>query len=306
MIESDVAIVGAGPAGLVTALQLRRYRIPAVIFEERDPGGLLLNANLVENYPGFPQGIPGIELARLFIEQAHNAGVGLTYERVLAVKFEGGVFNIRTEHESYQARVLVIAAGTQPKPFPEQMLAGVDMTRVNYEFFPLRHIEACRIAIIGAGDAAFDYALSFASRGNQVIILHRSEELRCLPLLWERASANERISCRSSTWIEKICSTNGSELRLDCETNAGKTSLVVNYLVGALGRTPRMELLSSLPDADGLQAEGRLHIVGDIHHGIYRQTAIAVGDGLRAAMKIYERLKGDSSVAALPQNNKTI
>jgi len=68
-------------------------------------------------------------------------------------------------------------------------------------------------------------------------------------------------------------------------------SLEVDYLVGALGRTPRMELLSCLPEAEKLEAEGCLHIVGDNHNGIYRQTAIAVGDGLRAAMKIYQHLQ---------------
>jgi len=80
-------------------------------------------------------------------------------------------------------------------------------------------------------------------------------------------------------------------LRLDCIAVMGRMSLEVDYLVGALGRTPRMELLSCLPEAEKLEAEGCLHIVGDNHNGIYRQTAIAVGDGLRAAMKIYQHLQ---------------
>jgi thioredoxin reductase len=101
----------------------------------------------------------------------------------------------------------------------------------------------------------------------------------------------ESVAYVENTKIVKITSLSDGGLRLDCTQQTGRIALEADYLIGALGRTPRDELLSGLPEAENLQAAGRLHVIGDVHNGIYRQTAIAVGDGLRTAMKIYQYLE---------------
>lgn len=288
-IVYDTAIIGAGPAGLTTALQLKRYGIPALLFEASKVGGLLHNANLVENYPGFPGGIPGVELVHRFTEQIIRVGVEVTLGEVTRLDHDGAVFNLQTQRNSYQARIAVLAAGTKPVTFPRAMIPEDAQERVFYEVFPLRELQEARVAIVGAGDAAFDYALNLAKR-NDVLILNRGDTIKCLPLLWERSLGSERITYHPSSKVVRVSSLPSGGLKLYTEGQHGGSTVEIDYLIGALGRMPRLDLLSGLVEMKNLQAEGKLHIIGDIQRGIYRQTAIAVGDGMLAAMKIYQYL----------------
>jgi len=293
MSDAQVAIIGAGPAGLMTALQLKRYAVPALLLEGERPGGLLHNANLVENYPGFPGGIPGADLVDLFVQQAALAGVEAIPETALRLEHGDQGFLVQTGQGQYRVPVVVLATGTRPVTFPEAFLPSAVRERVFYEVHPLRGLAGMRVAIIGAGDAAFDYALNLA-RCNQVVILNRGMQVKCLPLLWNRAQATPAITYQPATRVVKLGEMSDERLRLECETPQGGKPLEVDYLIGALGRLPRVELLSGLPDAQDLQSRGALHRVGDVQRGMYRQTAIAVGDGLLAAMKIYHYVSKES------------
>ncbi|MBU1708243.1 FAD-dependent oxidoreductase, partial [bacterium] len=110
----NVVVIGAGPAGIATAIQLRRHGIEPVLFEQNSVGGLLRNANLVENYPGFPEGIAGPALVALFQQQLENAGVVVHNEKVLELEFREEAFFINTEHRTAQFPIAVIASGTIP------------------------------------------------------------------------------------------------------------------------------------------------------------------------------------------------
>ena len=105
-----VIIIGAGPAGLATALQLKRYGITARLLERDAIGGLLRNANLVENYPGFPKGISGLALVRLFEKQASVAAVDVTHEAVTELAYESDCFQVKTAAHSYHSPIVVIAS----------------------------------------------------------------------------------------------------------------------------------------------------------------------------------------------------
>ena len=293
MSETLAAIIGAGPAGLATAIQLRRYRLPFLLLECAQLGGLLHNADLVENYPGFPGGMRGVDLVRLFEAQAAQTGVRVTHAQALALQHDGRLFHVRTAQASYTARYLVLATGTQPLEFPTELIPDAARGRVFYEVRRLGDVHDCRVAIVGAGDAAFDYALNLARR-NQVQILNRGEQLRCLPLLWERASANPQISYYSNRAIARVESAPDGGLRLECHPSGGNSALEIiqaDYLVGALGRRPRLELLQGIKDYPVLESQGLLHVIGDARRGVFRQTAIAVGDGVLAAMKIYHSIQ---------------
>ena len=114
MKVEPVMIIGAGPAGLTTAIQLKRYGIHPLLFEGEKVGGLLRNANLVENYPGFPKGVSGNKLVHLFTRQAENLHIDVTHEQVLELAYDQDLFQARTAQNVYLSRVAVIATGTKP------------------------------------------------------------------------------------------------------------------------------------------------------------------------------------------------
>jgi len=292
MRREEVVIIGAGPAGLSTALQLKRHGITALLFERDCIGGLLRNANLVENYPGFPGGVPGTVLVRLFEEQAQAACVEVTLDEVIDLTYTEGTFRITTPARAYDARIVVVASGTRPGTFPDDWAPAHLRDRILYEVYPLLHETDKRIVIVGAGDAAFDYALNL-SRRNDVLILNRGDQTHCLPLLRERVAASPRIRYCDNMAVVRVESSSENGLSLECTGPAGPVRFEADYVVGAIGREPQLAFMSDrlLAAARDLESQGMLYFVGDVKNGRFRQTAIAVGEGILTAMKIHARLQ---------------
>ena len=292
MSADNVTIIGAGPAGLMAALQLIRFGIRPRVFEAHRTGGLLWNANRVENYLGFPGGISGPDLIARFETQALQAGVVVAYEQVLKLDHDGEIFHLATTKAAYRSKIVVIASGTQPVVFPPDLLPPEVQDRVAYEVAPLRGVVDCDIAIVGAGDAAFDYAYTL-EKANRVWILNRSRTVKCLPVLWQRLPQAAGVTYWQETGVVSISLDPAGGLALECNKQEEIIILQVDYLIGALGRTPRVDFIAPalLGKIDALEQQGLLYRIGDVIHGRYRQTAIAAGDGLLAAMKIAHGLE---------------
>ena len=288
----EVIIIGAGPSGLAAALQLKRYGVYPLIFERDQIGGLLHNANLVENYPGFPGGISGPELVRIFKDHVWINSLRIKPENVEELTHHNGVFQVVTSDQSFQARIVVIATGTKPRIFTDFEIPEDTRDLIFYEVYPVMDRKEQHIAIVGAGDAAFDYALNLGKR-NEVLVLNRGEKISCLPLLWQRAKEIPSITYLPNTSISSLVSKSGQGLLLECRTPDGSKSIQVDVLIGAIGRDAQLDFISGQFSKKAIQlvSHGDLYYVGDVANGLYRQTAIAVGDGILAAMKIYRRLK---------------
>jgi thioredoxin reductase (NADPH) len=305
---TDIAIIGAGPGGIACAVQLARYGIIPLLFEKDIPGGLLKNANLVENYLGFPGGIPGISLTDKLAKQLELSGVPLIREKVVHVSYKKGKYKIETNRNKYSCPILVIASGTSPLQLDnrqstidnqqstiDNQQSTIDNrkstidNRIFYEVYPLRDLRDAAIAIIGAGDAAFDYALQLSSY-NKVSIYNRSDRVKCLPVLFQRAMNHPHISYLENHTLKEIVHDPALNcLKISFLFNEKLAFLMADYIIFAIGRRPELSYadpgLISL--FEQLQQESKLYLVGDVKNDMLRQASIAAGDGIRAAMQIY-------------------
>jgi len=290
----EVAVIGAGPAGLAAAMQLTRQGMDCLVFESDVPGGLLHNANLVENYPGFPGGIPGPQLAALFLEQAEQLGVRIHRRQVRNLTWQDQAFLLTMDKGVQQAEKTVVATGTRAVPFQDVSVSSQAAERIFTEVVDISGEEGKRILIIGAGDAAFDYALNL-SRKNQVEILNRSGRISALGLLQQRVKFSSSISYHPDTIVKQIAADGSGKLLVSVHKPTGDEVMSADYLLTAVGRVPADKCLDPTlldPTAAGIPA-GSLFFVGDIRSGRFRQTAMAVGDGVRAAMEIYFRKENE-------------
>jgi len=289
MNQNEVAIIGAGPAGIACAMQLSRYRLKPLLFERDIPGGLLKNASLVENFPGFPGGISGISLIRKMTKQLELSKVQVIRENVIRVSHNGDFFRIETNIKEYVSKIMVIASGTVPVVWFEAKIPEASLNRVFYEVYPIREIRDAEIIIIGAGDAAFDYALQMAVY-NKVKIMNRSDRIKCLPLLMQRAKGKEQISYFENHVLHQVIyEPSSSCLKLLFQTKNEMESLLADYIIFATGRRPELSFAdpSLLNHLDEFQQDGKLYLTGDVKNDLLRQASIAAGDGIRAAMEIY-------------------
>ena len=291
-----VIIIGAGPAGIATAIQLKRYRISPLLFEKNKIGGLLRNANLVENYPGFPNGISGSELVELFKKHLHNNFIKIIFEEIVGLNFKQKLFLIKTSKKTFYSKIVVIATGTKPKRFSDFKIPEQIKDKIFYEIYPILGVKGKKIIVVGAGDSAFDYALNL-EKNNEVFILNRGKTTKCLPILLERTKKSSRIKYLENTKISNIIENSKDELLLELKSEEGLLKMCANYVIFALGREPQLDFLSEKlkKNAQELENKGVLYFVGDVRNGILRQTAIAVGDGIMAAMKINKKLKEEAS-----------
>lgn len=278
---TDVIIIGAGPAGIACAIQLKRYNIDSIVLEKDKIGGLLKNANLVENYIGFPNGLSGEKLVELIKRQSQSSKLKIKYETAESVEYDKRFFRIQTNNNLYQSKYLVIASGTKSIVPSVPIIQDSIKNQVFYGIYKLGQIKNKNIGIIGAGDCAFDYALNLCSN-NKVTILNRSNRIKALPILQDRVSKIESINYFENILVKQIESKN-DKINLSSIPNIVTTAF--DYILIAIGREPNLDFINK----DIMNNPDMLHI-GDVKNGQFRQTSIAVGDGTFAAMKINKLL----------------
>ena len=184
--------------------------------------------------------------------------------------------------------IVVIASGTAPGPLRDFRSEGETDRRIFTEVYPLRRARGRRIAVVGCGDAAFDYGLSL-SAANSVVIYGGGRRSKGLPLLRDRAAEHPRLSYWPDAALRTI-RRNGRGLELILARADGTQTVAADYLVAAVGRKPCLDFMSAglRTKARDLIRNRRLDMIGDVKNGLFRQTAIGVGDGVRAAMDIFQ------------------
>ena len=274
---TDVIIIGAGPAGIACAIQLKRYNIKAVVLEKDKIGGLLINANLVENYPGFPNGISGIKLVQLIEKQSQINKLDIKYETAQSVEYDKSFSRIQTNKNLYQSKYLVIASGTKPIIPIIPIIHDNIKTKVFCDIYKLGQIKNKNIAIIGSGDCAFDYALNLCGN-NKVTILNRRSRIKALPILQDRVSKIRNINYFDDITVKQIESKNDKIILL-CIPNI--ITNYFDYILLAIGREPTLDFISK-----DILTKHNVFRIGDVKNEQFRQISIATGDGTFTAMKI--------------------
>lgn len=262
MNTENVVIVGAGPAGLAAAKQLKLYGIDPLVYECDQPGGLLLNACSVINYPGVPEGISGRELIKRFILPSR-----LIPAEVSEVSRTDYLYDIHTADSKVSALCVIVASGTVPVKIP---IPGLADNLVHYDVKDITGFSGKSVAIIGGGDAALDYAMSLSLSSCIANVYARDDFSKVVPHLLKKVLLLPTVKLHPES--------------------LPKSSFSEDIIVVAAGRKSRLDFIStnllSSPPADG-----SFHMCGDCNNGIYRQTAIAVGNGVEAAMKVAGYLK---------------
>jgi thioredoxin reductase (NADPH) len=296
--RNEVTIIGAGPAGIAAAIYLQRAELHPILLEKNEPGGLLRHAYLVENYPGFPGGISGCTLAEQLVKQLHMVGGSITKSGVKHVHHHDDKFYIETDQGCIVSSTIIISTGTIPKKLEIPGSASIEGTRLFYKPLstPLKENEVKkRILVIGGGDIAFDYTLTLLNWGHDVTIISRSKPT-CLSLLQERVIKNG-ATIHTMCVPEKIVE-HSEDILLRCRQNDHIEELPFDFIVVACGRAPNTSFLSPIlkkcfdaaSDSSTTSLLG-LYFAGDVIHGIHRQTGIAVGDGIHAAMMVEHYLR---------------
>ncbi len=294
MSESNVIIVGAGPAGMSAAIQLTRMGYSVIVFEKAVIGGLLKNARQIDNYLGL-RAQSGKQLIDKFKEHLEHYQVLVIREKVSLVNYEEteARFIVQTPTQQFKSKYLIIASGTNAlshdleKQIPKE-LRGI----VHHEVHPLSQLRNEKVLIIGGGDAAFDYALNLSENQNDVTILHNTTQQRCLAEFKNQVLARPEISILADYEISDMQATPETmppEATLVLQKDGGTTTLEnINQIIIAIGRIPEKSFLS--PDTaskwEKLEKNKLLFWAGDVKGGRNRQTAIACGDGIKAALEI--------------------
>lgn len=283
--DNLVSIVGAGPAGVSAAIQLKRYGYEPLLFEADRVGGLLWNANLIENYPGFPKGISGPKFIQLMEKQLKNHQIQVNFLQIENIGRDRNIYRLKSGDKEFYSNYLVIASGTKPKP--HQVTIPPEISGyVHRDIIKLLPVEGKRIVIVGSGDAAFDHALNLAKM-NKITIAIRGN-IHSIPILIDRAKKEPAIRILKDVYIDTIRAVIPGKdilrktIRIDFNSEDNEIfELECDELVLAFGREPRTEFCDNISESE------RCIFIGDVKNGIYRQASIAIGDGIMAAMKIH-------------------
>jgi len=294
--EYDVVIIGGGPAGLTAGIYTSRARLSSLLIEKMAAGGLIVNAGLVENYPGFPQGINGLELAESMNQQAAKFGLETLLAGVTGLELKGKQKIVKTSEGDINAKAVIIASGS------DRAKLGVP----GEEEFTGRGVAYCAIcdaafyrdlpvAVVGGGNAAINEALELSKFASRVTVIHRRQELRATRILQEQAFAEPKIEFLWNTVVEAI---EGEKvvrrLRLRNVLNGEKSVLDISGIFVAVGFKPNTDYLKEVLslDANGaiitnekMETEvSGIFAAGDIRSSAIRQVIAAAGDGAVAAI----------------------
>ncbi|HEX4155413.1 MAG TPA: thioredoxin-disulfide reductase [Acidobacteriaceae bacterium] len=306
----DTVILGSGCAGLTAAVYAARANLKPLVLEGHEPGGQLSITTLVENFPGWPDGVQGPELIENMKKQAMRFGAEMRMEHLASVDLTQRPFELNVGKEIVRTRSLIIASGASARWLglaSEQALIGhgVSSCATCDGFFA----SGKEIAVIGGGDSAMEEALFLTRFATKVTIINRSENFRASRIMLERAIAHPQIEFLHNTLVEEVLGVEEKDvkgLKLFNKKTGERWTLPISFMFLGIGHVPNASMFRGQIDLDGdgyiktehnvfvMQQGVQLHGVyacGDVQDRRYRQAITAAGTGCMAALEVEKYLE---------------
>ncbi len=308
----NVIIIGSGCSGLTAAIYAARANLRPLVIDGHEPGGQLSMTTLVENFPGFPDGIQGPELIDNMRKQAARFGAQFMSGHVVSVDLSQKLtdlgkrpIEVNLGRETLHSRTLVIASGASARwlglPSEQALIGhGVSSCATCDGFF----FSGKDIAVIGGGDSAMEEALFLTRFASKVTIIHRRNEFRASKIMVDRARKNEKIEFLTDTVVDDVFDVNKKEvtgLRLRNLKTGEQWDLPASAMFLGIGHTPNAQFVGDQLDRDGegyLTCSGfvcsrapGVFVSGDVSDRHYRQAVTAAGTGCMAALEAEKYLE---------------
>jgi thioredoxin reductase (NADPH) len=299
----NVVIIGSGPAGLTAAIYAARAELKPVVISGMQPGGQITLTTMVENFPGFPDGIMGPDLMDKMRKQAERFGTRFIDEEVKEVNFKSKPFIIKTDSQEIKTKTVIIASGAVAKwlgvPGEKEFMGkGVSGCATCDGFF----FRGKEVVVVGGGDSALEDALYLTKFANTVTIIHRRDQFRASKIMQERVFANSKIKI---IWDSVVTEIKGESKVTGVKIKNVKTGeekeLKTDGVFVAIGHSPATEIFKGQIEIDDqgfiVKKENTetsvkgVFVAGDVADRRYKQAIVAAGEGAKAAIDVEKYLQ---------------
>lgn len=298
----DVIIIGSGPAGLTAAIYTTRANLKTLVIAGSKWGGQLMLTTLVENYPGFPEGIQGPDLMMAMRKQAERHGAEIVEADFSNADFSKKPFDITAGDKTYQGKSVIIATGADNKWLEvpgerEKIGRGVSSCApCDAPFFRNKNV-----IVVGGGDSAMEEALVLTKFADLVTVIHRRDEFRASKIMFERAQKNPKIKfVLNSEIVEVLGADKVSGVKIRSNKTQEITEMPIDGVFVAVGHIPNSSVFKGIEmDEQGFivvhnhtktNIDG-VFVAGDVHDSHYKQAVTAAGFGCMAALEVERWLR---------------
>ncbi|MDD3242833.1 MAG: thioredoxin-disulfide reductase [Eubacteriales bacterium] len=301
MAQYDCVIIGGGPAGFSAGLYACRAGLKTVLLEEMFAGGQIATTHLLENYPGFPQGVAGPDFGNLILEQAQRFGLEVRYESVQSAQLQGGSKKIVTDSSELTARTVILCMGAEPRKLGVEREDELRGSGVSYcatcdgAFF-----RGKEVAVVGGGDTACEDAVYLSRLAKKVYVIHRRDSFRAAAAVAQRVKDGDNIEILWDSQVTDIKGEKRVESLAVQQKHEGERDLPVEAVFVAVGTIPRSALVKdqvTLTEAGYIATDAKMqtslegvYAAGDVRDTVLRQVVTAAADGAIAATAASEYL----------------